>query len=232
MKTELVVALDFQSSSEALSLVEKLGDLVSWYKVGNELFTVSGTTLVQSLIQKNKKVFLDLKFHDIPNTVYSAVCSAAALGVQMVNVHASGGSQMLQAAARAKNEAKTGIQVLGVTVLTSFTSKDLFEIGVSKELDQQVLSLAGLVSESGLDGVVCSAQESEILKSVFPNLKLLTPGIRLKEDASGDQARVVTPEEVSRKGIDWVVVGRPITRSSSPLQTARKYLTALGREIK
>jgi len=215
------VALDFATEDKARVLVSQLGESVGFYKVGKELFTAVGPALVRDLVSGGKKVFLDLKFHDIPNTVAGAVRSAASLGVSLLTVHASGGSKMLRAAAEAAVQSSTRPTVLAVTVLTSLASADLEEIGVNSGVEAQVLRLADLAVKAGCGGIVASAQEAARLRQALGNqFTLVTPGIRLAGGAAADQARVVTPEDAIRAGADYLVVGRPITAADEPRQAA------------
>jgi orotidine-5'-phosphate decarboxylase len=215
---KIVVALDYAEPKLALQLVEQLDPAICRLKVGKELFTAAGPQLVEKLISKGFGVFLDLKFHDIPTTVAKACEAASRLGVWMLNVHASGGADMMQAAR--EGVARSGQQplLIAVTVLTSMNQSALKQIGVQDELQNQVLRLAKLTKESGLDGVVCSAQEAEILrKSLGPDFCLVTPGIRPKSASLDDQSRVVTPAQAIALGASYLVIGRPITKAENPL---------------
>jgi orotidine-5'-phosphate decarboxylase len=195
---------------------------VSFYKVGKELFTAEGPAFVRDLVTSGKRVFLDLKFHDIPNTVAGAVRTAAALGVSLVTVHAGGGSKMLKAASEAASQSDTKPTVLAVTVLTSMTQEDLLEVGVQGTVEAQVLRLAGLAVNAGCGGIVASAQEATSLRQALgSDFVLVTPGIRPAGGIAADQARVVTPEDAIRAGANYLVVGRPITASDAPGTAAR-----------
>jgi len=228
MKDRIIVALDTDSPDEALEVVSSLRGEVGLYKVGMELFPRSGPDIVGRIRGAGADVFLDLKFHDIPNTVAGAVKSAVALGVRFATVHASGGKAMLAAAARAAEGTRTTL--LAVTVLTSLDSGDLAEIGFSGTPAESVLRLAGLASAEGIGGIVCSAQEvSAVRERVGNSVVLVTPGVRLPEDAAGDQKRVVTPEEAVRRGADYLVVGRPITKAQDPVAAARRFAAAMER---
>ncbi len=214
----IVVALDYAEPKLAFELVEQLDPAMCRLKVGKELFTAAGPQLVEKLISKDFGVFLDLKFHDIPTTVAKACEAASRLGVWMLNVHASGGADMMQAAR--EGIARSGQQplLIAVTVLTSMNQSALKQIGVQDELQNQVLRLAKLTKESGLDGVVCSAQEAELLrKSLGPDFCLVTPGIRPKSASLDDQSRVVTPAQAIALGASYLVIGRPITKAENPL---------------
>ena len=218
MENKIIVALDFDSSSRALNFVDNLDPKLCRLKIGKELFTAAGPNLVEAMIEKEFDVFLDLKFHDIPNTVAGAVQVAADLGVWMLNVHISGGSTMMQSAKDAILSHRDRKPILiGVTVLTSISSTELLEIGIDNNLKDHVVKLAKLAYQSGLDGVVCSAEEAKLLRNSMPaDFILVTPGIRREQDAAGDQKRVITPSQAIRNGSDYLVVGRPITQASSP----------------
>jgi orotidine-5'-phosphate decarboxylase len=218
----LIVALDVADAVKARALVQVLGEAVSFYKVGKELFTAEGPAFVRDLVTSGKRVFLDLKFHDIPNTVAGAVRTAAALGVSLVTVHAGGGSKMLKAASEAASQSDTKPTVLAVTVLTSMTQEDLLEVGVQGTVEAQVLRLAGLAVNAGCGGIVASAQEATSLRQALgSDFVLVTPGIRPAGGIAADQARVVTPEDAIRAGANYLVVGRPITASDAPGTAAR-----------
>ncbi|HAW94133.1 MULTISPECIES: orotidine-5'-phosphate decarboxylase [unclassified Arsukibacterium] len=217
--TPVVVALDYANQTEALNLVAKLDPTLCRLKVGKEMFTHFGPAFVTELQRRHFDVFLDLKFHDIPNTVAKAVQAAADLGVWMVNVHASGGSKMMTAAREAIQ--RYGInkpRLIAVTVLTSMEQSDLTEMGIMLSPAQQVQKLAALAAASGLDGVVCSAQEAVALKQQFgKNFQLVTPGIRPASSNADDQKRIMTPAAAVKAGVDFLVIGRPITQAASPL---------------
>lgn len=218
MKTPVIVALDFPSAQPALDLVAQLSPELCRLKVGKELFTRSGPALVEKLQQQGFEVFLDLKFHDIPNTVAAAVRAAAELGVWMVNVHASGGRRMMEAAVTELAGLDHKPLLIGVTVLTSMSDADLAELGYHETAAQRVQRLAALAANCGLDGVVCSALEAEALRAARgAEFCLVTPGIRLAGDAAGDQRRVVTPADAVALGSDYLVIGRSITAAADPL---------------
>lgn len=220
MSTTLMVALDVDSLGEAFALVERLGEEVCWYKVGKQLFTRLGPAVLQGLNERGKKVFLDMKYHDIPNTVGQAVRSAAAIGAQLCNVHASGGPAMLEAAAAAGRE--TGLTVVAVTVLTSMDAAELSAVGVAVPPAEQVLRLAKLTRDCGLPGVVCSAQEISLIhEACGKDFQLVVPGIRPAGAGKGDQKRVMTPREAAAAGAQYIVVGRPILAAADPLAAAR-----------
>ena len=222
MKNRIIVALDTDSPEVALESVRTLKDEVGMFKVGMELFPIGGAELVRRIQEYGAEVFLDLKLHDIPNTVVGAVRSAVSLGVRFVTVHASGGRLMLEAAAKAVEGSLTTI--LAVTVLTSLDDADLREIGYSTGTRETVLRLARMARETGIGGLVCSAQEVADVRDVVRNgVVLVTPGVRLPEDAVGDQKRVVTPDEAVRHGSDFLVIGRPITQAADPVAAARRF---------
>ncbi len=229
MDTPVVVALDYASEAPALALAERLAPELCRLKVGKELFTRCGPGLVAALQGRGYEVFLDLKFHDIPNTVAGAVRAAADLGVWMVNVHASGGRRMLEAAAGALSGCRRPPLLIGVTVLTSMSDADLAELGYRETAGERVLRLAALVAESGLDGVVCSAMEAPGLRAARgPGFCLVTPGIRLAGDSADDQRRVVTPAEAMAGGADYLVIGRSITGADDPLAALQRVHAELS----
>ena len=220
MNTTLIAALDVDTKEKAFGIVEKLGENVIWYKVGKQLFTRFGPEIVRGLKERGKKVFLDMKFHDIPNTVGQAVRSAAAIGADLCNVHASGGPSILKAAADAAKE--TGIIVTAVTVLTSLDESELNAVGIRATPAEQVLRLAKLTKECGLQGVVCSALEIPIVKQACgDDFILVVPGIRPAGAAKGDQKRVMTPAEAAKAGAQFIVVGRPIIAADDPVAAAK-----------
>ncbi len=213
----VIVALDYPEAKPALELAARLDPAACRLKVGKELFTAAGPQLVRELVGKGFGVFLDLKFHDIPNTAAAACRAAAELGVWMVNVHASGGSKMMEAAREAVDKASHRPLLIGVTVLTSMDAAALREIGVDRSPREQVLHLAGLARQSGLDGVVCSAQEAADLRArLGAGFALVTPGIRPAGAEAGDQSRIMTPGMAIRAGADYLVIGRPITQAADP----------------
>ena len=219
-QSPVIVALDFDNQQAALALAAQLDPKQCRLKVGKELFTRAGPELVKSLVDQGFDVFLDLKFHDIPITTAKAISAAADLGVWMANVHASGGSRMMTAAKQALKQQGSDMLLIAVTMLTSMDQSDLAELGINRSPSEQVLHLAQLSQKSGMDGVVCSAQEASALKEALgPDFKLITPGIRLPVNAADDQRRIVSPQEAMAMGSDYLVIGRPITRSADPLQT-------------
>lgn len=214
----VIVALDFSDAQSALAFVRGLSPRLCRLKVGKELFTIAGPDVVRFLVKSGFDVFLDLKFHDIPNTVAKACQAAAALGVWMINVHALGGRDMMQAARAALGSAQRRPKLIAVTVLTSLTARELDEIGIQGDPAAAALRLAGLAHASGLDGVVCSAHEAAALRARFGNAFLrVTPGIRTMGSASDDQMRVMTPERAIENGASYLVIGRPVTEASDPV---------------
>ena len=229
MTTPVIVALDFAAAAPALALAERLSPQLCRLKVGKELFTHCGPQLVEALQQRGFEVFLDLKFHDIPNTVAGAVRAAAELGVWMVNVHAGGGRRMMEAAAQALQPFSHKPLLIGVTVLTSLSEEDLLELGYRESARDRVLRLAQLAAASGLDGVVCSALEAaDLRRECGPGFCLVTPGIRLAGDAAGDQRRVVTPADALALGSDYLVIGRSVTAADDPLAALQRVHSTLG----
>lgn len=228
-RERLIVALDVSTAAQARKIVHAVGGLVSTFKVGKQLFTAEGPQLVRELVGAGHKVFLDLKFHDIPNTVAAAVKSAMALNVSMLTVHASGGAKMLRAAAEAAGSAKHPPLLLAVTVLTSLGDQDLQEIGVSGRAADQVLRLAALARDNGCRGVVASPQEVKQLRTMLgTGFAIVTPGVRPAGSDAGDQARVATPAEAIRNGASHLVVGRPITEARDPAKAVEAILKEIG----
>ena len=220
--SKVLVALDFASRQAALDFTEKLDPLSCRLKVGKELFAVAGPDFVSELIQRKFDVFLDLKYHDIPNTVAKAIQAAARLGVWMVNVHALGGRKMMEAAHRALADCEHKPLLIAVTILTSMEQSDLAEIGLQGTPKENVLRLAALAQSSGMDGVVCSAQEVALLRQTLgDDFCLVTPGIRPKGSRHDDQKRIMTPEQAMTSGSSYLVIGRPITQSEDPLATLK-----------
>lgn len=216
---KILVALDYDNQQQALQLVDQLKPELCGLKVGKEMFTLFGPEFVKTLVNKGFKVFLDLKFHDIPNTVAKACKAAAELGVWMVNVHASGGSKMMHAAREALEGYENRPLLIAVTLLTSMDEVAYSEIGFKRDLPEQVEHLAGIAKSAGLDGVVCSAWEARRLKEQLgTEFKLVTPGIRPPGSEIGDQSRIMTPEQAVVAGSDYLVIGRPITKASDPLK--------------
>ncbi len=236
-RSRLIVALDVSSAAAAHKLAAAVGDSAGCFKVGKQLFTAEGPQLVRDLIASRNRVFLDLKFHDIPNTVGAAVAEAGKLGASMVTVHACGGSKMLRAAAEAAKP-YPGLTVLAVTVLTSMAQEDLAEIGLPAEVsvEDQVLRLAGLALHAGCGGIVASAKEAAAIRhkygpgsgNKFGDFLIVTPGVRPTGTDAGDQARVVTPAQAIAAGATHIVVGRPITEATDPAASARAIVAEMA----
>lgn len=234
MRNPLIVALDVPTHQAALKLVEQLAPVSGGFKVGSELFTAAGPDIVHRIRERGAMVFLDLKFHDIPNTVARAVAAAVRLDVQMLTVHASGGREMLQAAEQSAQETafqlgRTPPWVLGVTVLTSLDSAALSEVGMDANVDNQVRRLATVAVKAGLRGLVCSPREvARLRQTVPPNTQLITPGVRTDGGKPDDQKRTLTPREALRAGADWLVIGRPIIAAADPRAAAEGILAELN----
>lgn len=226
----IIVAMDYDNADDCLTMARRLSPEYCRLKVGKELFTRSGPAVVEQLIDLGFDVFLDLKFHDIPNTVAGAVRAAADLGVWMVNVHASGGERMMRAAREALDKSSGRRPLLiGVTVLTSMSEEDLRQTGVERDAMAQVLHLAQLSHQSGLDGVVCSAQEAaQLRRQLGEDFCLVTPGIRPSDSAADDQRRTLSPEEAMAAGSHYLVVGRPITQAADPVARCREIALSIA----
>ncbi len=219
MSSQLIIALDFPTTEQALIFVKPLNPQLCKLKVGFELFVAAGPDFVKNLVDQGFDVFLDLKFHDIPNTVAAACVSASKLGVWMMNVHASGSSKMMTMAKQALIDAKSDTKLIAVTVLTSMDDDQLGLVNVNLAADEQVKQLAILTKEASLDGVVCSAQETKMLReSLGKDFLLVTPGIRPAGSDIGDQSRIMTPLQAKQAGVSYIVVGRPITQATNPLK--------------
>ena len=222
-KDRLIVALDVPGATQARQIVQAIGDAATTYKIGKQLFTAEGPQVVRDLVASGRKVFLDLKYHDIPNTVAAAVRSAAELGVSMLTVHASGGSKMLRAASEASSQSATKPMVLAVTVLTSLSDADLEEVGVAGNVLTQVLRLGALARAAGCGGLVASAHEArELRKALGEGFAIVIPGVRPPGVAAGDQVRVVAPTDAIAAGATYLVVGRPILEAPDPAKAARQ----------
>lgn len=227
-QSPIIVALDNMSMEASLALADQLDPALCRLKVGKELFTRCGPSIVEALHQRHFDVFLDLKFHDIPNTTAQAVLAAADLGVWMVNVHASAGLEAMSLSKQRLLEGNFETLLIAVTVLTSMDKAALAQTGITVALDEQVSRLAQLTKQAGLDGVVCSAQEAQVLKALCGHdFKLVTPGIRLPEDNSDDQKRICTPKQALNDGSDYLVIGRSITQSADPAAKLQKILQTL-----
>lgn len=227
-QTPVIVALDFSTREAALALADQLDPALCRVKVGKELFTSSAAGIVETLNDRGFEVFLDLKFHDIPNTTAMAVKAAADMGVWMVNVHCSGGLRMMAACREvlAKRQGANPL-LIGVTVLTSMEREDLAAIGLDVDPQEQVLRLAALAEKAGMDGLVCSALEATALKAAHPGLQLVTPGIRPAGSAQDDQRRILTPRQALAAGSDYLVIGRPISQAQEPRQALRSIVAGL-----
>ena len=234
MKDKIIVALDVPTKEEALAIVEELGDAVGAYKIGMQLYNSVGPDILDEVAKRNGKVFLDLKFHDIPNTVASAARTVANLGVFMFNVHASGGYTMMAEAVKALKEESEQLGVekpllIAVTVLTSMSEEEMQkEVGVSRSIGEQVVALAKMAKEAGMDGVVASPLEIEMIREACgPDFLIVTPGIRPRDAALGDQKRVKTPGEAVRDGADYLVIGRPITKASDRMTAVKDIVSEI-----
>jgi orotidine-5'-phosphate decarboxylase len=230
----ILVALDVDSAAKAVALADTLRGSVGGFKIGKQLFTAEGPSMVRTLAERGDQVFLDLKFHDIPNTVAGAVASATATGAWMVNVHASGGRRMMQAAAESAKASSERLGrprplVIAVTVLTSLEEQQLREVGVDRPMIDQVVSLARLAQEAGLDGVVASPQEIEAIRAACGReFQIVTPGIRPAAGSVDDQARTMTPAEAIARGASYLVIGRPITAAPDPKAAADRIAADIG----
>ena len=228
----IFIPLDTPDLDRALAITSRLKGLIGGVKIGKEFFTALGPAGVQKIKALGTQIFVDLKFHDIPNTVAKAIKAAAELGAWMANVHASGGRRMMTAAKEALDEQGGAMQLIAVTVLTSMDEADLLEVGVPRSPGEQVMHLAQLSQKCGLDGVVCSAQEAEVLKaSLGADFKLVTPGIRLAASVADDQRRIVSPADAVALGSDYLVIGRPITQSENPLETLRQINESIDHKV-
>lgn len=234
MRNPIIVALDVPAADAALELAEQLVPVCGGFKIGSELFTTAGPEIVRKIRERGALVFLDLKFHDIPNTVAKAVAAATRLDVQMLTVHAGGGTEMLKAAEKAAEEmadklGRTPPLVLGVTVLTSLDSAALREVGLKVNVEYQVRRLASMAMQAGLRGLVCSPLEIGALRKVIPaQVQLVVPGIRTGTEKADDQKRTMTPREAIAAGANWLVIGRPIYGAENPKAAAEKILESLN----
>ena len=227
-RDRLIVALDVSSATQARQIVQSIGESASTYKVGKQLFTAEGPQIVRDLVSSGRKVFLDLKFHDIPTTVAAAVREAAKLNVSMLTVHASGGSKMLKAAADAAAQSPAKPMVLAVTVLTSLSDADMTELGIAGNVQTQALRLGSMARNAGCGGLVASALEARELRRKLGNdFAIVTPGVRPAGVAAGDQARVLTPNAAIAAGATYLVVGRPILEATDPSNAAKQIVRAI-----
>ena len=228
MQSPLIIALDYPDAQSALHMARQLDPSYCRVKVGKQLFTSAGPDFIEELHNLGFQVFLDLKFHDIPNTVAGAVKAAADLGVWMVNVHAQGGAKMLHAAADAVSGSSDPPILIAVTVLTSMSSDDLLQIGYQISLEQLVVKLARMSRDMGLSGVVCSAQEAAVLRDALDDdAVLVTPGIRMQDDVSGDQTRIMTPSQAIKETANYLVMGRPVTGHKEPARRVQEILQSI-----
>jgi orotidine-5'-phosphate decarboxylase len=230
MKEKVILALDVSSAKQALDLVRALHDLVGMFKVGSQLFMAEGPPVVREIIRNHGKVFLDLKFHDIPNTVTHAAVEAAHLGVSMMTIHASGGRVMMQSVSKTLHDqfGSKRPAVVAITVLTSFDTKALFEIGLERPIEEQVVHLARFAQDCGIDGIVCSPREIRVVrKSVNPGFKIVTPGIRMPDQSVNDQQRTATPQDAIASGADYIVVGRAVTDSPDPRAAMQRLIDSI-----
>ncbi|MGA2847986.1 MAG: orotidine-5'-phosphate decarboxylase [Terracidiphilus sp.] len=232
-RKRLIVALDVPDAAAAANLVARLDGTCRWFKVGMELFTAAGPAVLEPLLKRGHSVFLDLKFHDIPNTVAGAVRSAATLGVRMVNVHAAGGPAMLAAAREALEGCSDPPELLAVTMLTSMDQTQTYAVGYDRSPAEQVELLARMTLDVGIRGFVCSAEEVATLRALTgPEGVLVTPGIRPAGSALGDQSRIATPAEALRQGASYLVVGRPITQAADPAEAAEAVLREMAGAVR
>jgi orotidine-5'-phosphate decarboxylase len=229
MKSPIIVALDYPELDMATGMLDRLDPDMTRVKVGKEMFTRFGPAMVEACMQRGFEVFLDLKFHDIPNTVAGACRSAADMGVWMMNVHASGGRRMMEAAAGAIKASGSSAKLIAVTILTSLSQEEIAEIGYSGTPEDNVSRLARLAKESGLDGIVCSPREAERIRGELgPDFELVTPGVRPAGSDTGDQRRVMTPRDALDAGATYLVIGRPITGAPDPQKALEEILASIG----
>ena len=227
---DLIVALDVPNKNELINTLNRLPNIINWYKVGLELFIAEGPEILKILKSFGKQIFLDLKLHDIPQTVENAINVACQYDVDMMTVHGLGGKKMLEAAANAASNFKNPPKLVAVTTLTSLGDEDLNDIGISKDISSQALSLGSLAISSGIDGLVTSAFEAKVLRDEFPSSLLITPGIRLKDDNVNDQKRVATPDFALRQGATHLVVGRSILKSNDPLFVVENIMADIKKD--
>ncbi len=219
-KADLIVALDVPNAAAMEEKLQQMPDFIEWYKVGLELFCAEGPAVLEPLKRRGKKIFLDLKLHDIPRTVGNAVKTAAGHGVNLMTVHAIGGRAMLEEAAKAARECNNPPKLVAVTTLTSLSQDDFLDLGIDRTVSEQAVELGRLAISSGIDGMVTSAHEARVLRDAFPEALLVTPGIRMPEGDVGDQKRVATPSFAVEQGATHLVVGRPIVQADDPTAAA------------
>jgi len=225
---KIIIALDFYNKQSAMKLVNLLNPSVYYLKIGKEMFTILGRKFIKELHQMGFNIFLDLKFHDIPNTVFNATKAAADLGIWMLSVHAAGGKKMLISAKKALKSFKKAPLLIAVTALTSLKEKELKEVGINISLTDYILTLSKLSNDCGLDGIVCPGREAKKIKCLFGNkYKIITPGIRVSEDLLYDQNNVITPQEAKEFKIDYIVIGRSITLSKNPIKKLDSILKSM-----
>jgi len=228
-KAELIVALDVPNAAAMEEKLQQMPDFIEWYKVGLELFCADGPGVLEPLKKRNKKIFLDLKLHDIPRTVGNAVKTAAEHGVNLMTVHAIGGRAMLEEAARAARECANPPKLVAVTTLTSLSQDDFKDLGIGRTVSEQALELGRLAISSGIDGMVTSAHEARVLRDAFPEAILVTPGIRMPEGDVGDQKRVATPSFAVEQGATHLVIGRPILQAEDPVAAAEAMMKDMNK---
>ncbi len=228
MNAELIVALDVPTAAAMEEKLQTMPDTIEWYKVGLELFCAEGPKCLEPLQKRGKKIFLDLKLHDIPRTVANAVKTAAEHGVNLMTVHAIGGRAMLEAAAEAAKECANPPKIVAVTTLTSLSQDDFVDLGINRQVSEQALALGELAISSGIDGMVTSAWEVKALREKFPEAVLVTPGIRMADGDVGDQKRVATPGFAVKEGASHLVVGRPILQAENPVEAAAKIIADMN----
>ncbi len=228
-KADLIVALDVPNVEALEAKLQELPDFIEWYKVGLEIFCAEGPAALEPLKRRGKKIFLDLKLHDIPRTVGHAVKTAAAHGVNLMTVHAVGGRAMLEEAAKAAKECENPPKLVAVTTLTSLSQEDFSDLGINRTVSEQALELGRLAMSSGIDGLVTSAHEAKVLRKEFPDALLVTPGIRMPEGDVGDQKRVATPSFAVEQGATHLVIGRPIVQAADPTAAATAMLNDMNK---
>lgn len=231
MTPALIVALDVPTLKEMEETLDRLPDTIEWYKVGLELFCAEGPAILEPLKRRNKKIFLDLKLHDIPRTVANAVKTAAGHGVNLMTVHAIGGRAMLEAAAKAARECSNPPKLVAVTTLTSLSQEDFSDLGIARSVSDQALALGELAVSSGIDGMVTSAHEAAALRKKFPQAILVTPGIRMPGGDIGDQKRIATPAFAVQQGATHLVVGRPILQAKNPAEATETIVQNMKRTL-